>query len=113
MEHIALTTLVDQHLQQAHDSAAGRSAATLYGGHEQVLRHTLIALRAGSELSEHNSPGEATLYVLRGRVRLTSEGDAAEGTAGDLMVIPQARHGLEALEDAAVLLSVAKAEVVE
>ncbi|MEI2827373.1 MAG: hypothetical protein V9F04_13995 [Dermatophilaceae bacterium] len=40
-------------------------------------------------------------------MRLT-EGDAAwDASAGDLLVIPLGRHGLEALEDSVVLLTVA------
>jgi len=48
------------------------------------------------------------VHVLRGRVRLTSEGQSWEGRAGDLLKVPDARHSLHALEDSAVLLTVAK-----
>ena len=44
--------------------------------------------------------------MLRGRVRLTTAGDTWNGSAGDLLVIPQERHGLHADEDAVVLLTV-------
>jgi quercetin dioxygenase-like cupin family protein len=80
----------------------------VYGGHEHVLRQTVIALHEGRQLDEHRSPGEATLYVISGRVQLES-GDAAwSGWIGDLLIIPNARHTLKALEDSVVLLTVAK-----
>ena len=52
--------------------------------------------------------GEATLQVLRGRVRLDSEPDTWEGSAGDHAIIPGRRHALTALEDCAVFLTVVK-----
>ncbi len=104
---LSLTALADEQLAAAHAAGSGRSAHTVHGGHEHALRQTLIALTAGSGLAEHSSPGEATLQVLRGRVRLTTAGQSAEAAAGDLLVIPPERHGLTAVDDSAVLLTVA------
>jgi quercetin dioxygenase-like cupin family protein len=109
MKKFSLDARVREHLERAAASSAGRSAETVYGGPEHVLRQTLITLRAGTVLAEHENPGEATVLVLRGRVALLSGEDRCEGRAGDLLVVPPARHSLEALEDAAALLTVAKA----
>lgn len=112
MNKFSLTALARQQLELAVQAPSGRSAQTVYGGHENALRQTVIALAAGSTLHEHESPGEATVHVLTGRVRLTCGTNAWEGSRGDLLFVPPARHALEALEASAVLLTVAKPRVV-
>lgn len=108
MEKISLDALAREHLETARAASSGRSAHTVYGGHEHSLRQTLMALTAGHGLDDHESPGEATLQVLRGRVRLTTEEAGWDGSAGDHLVIPRTRHGLTAIEDSVILLTVAK-----
>lgn len=95
-------------LKRAADASNGRAAETLYGGHEKVLRQTMIALLEGNGLAEHESPGDATLLVVKGRVRLVAGADSWEGRDGDILVIPDARHSLDALSDSVILLTVAK-----
>jgi quercetin dioxygenase-like cupin family protein len=107
MDGHSLSQLVDEHLAVARDHGSGRSAVTVHGGREHHLRQTLIALAGGRTLGEHESPGEATLQVLHGRVRLHAGEETWEGGAGDFLLIPPQRHDLEALEDAAFLLTVA------
>lgn len=106
MESVSLNSVVDEQLSLARDAHSGRAAHTVHGGSGHFLRQTVVALTSGSGLAEHDSPGEATLQVLRGRVRLNSGDDSVEGAAGDLLIIPDARHSLDALEDSAVLLTV-------
>jgi quercetin dioxygenase-like cupin family protein len=104
----SLDALAREQLEAAHSASSGRAARTVYGGHEHVLRQTVIGLRAGHALAEHQNPGEATLHVLRGRVRLISGDTTWDGRTGDLLIIPDATHSLEAIDDSAVLLTVAK-----
>lgn len=106
----SLATLADEHVRIAREAPSGRSAQTLVGGPGRTLRQTLLALSAGNGLAEHESPGDATVQVLRGRVLLSAGSEEHEGTVGDLLVIPRTRHRLDALDDAVVLLTVARAE---
>ena len=108
MHKKSLTALAHEHLETARTASNGRSAVTIYGGQEHALRQTLIALRADSGLDEHESPGEATLQVVHGRVTLVAQENRWNGSPGDLMVIPDSRHSLEAVEDSVVLLTVVK-----
>jgi quercetin dioxygenase-like cupin family protein len=105
MQKMSLDALAREQLEAARRSSAGRAAETVYGGHEHALRQTVIALKAGSGLDEHENPGEATLQVLTGRVTLTSGGDSWQGRSGDLIIIPDARHAVHADEDSAILLT--------
>ena len=108
MNATSLTRLGEEQLEKARAASSGRAAVTVHGGHEHDLRQTLIALKGGTGLDDHESPGEATLQVLQGRVRVTNADAGWEGSPGDHIVIPSSRHGLQALEDSAVLLTVVK-----
>lgn len=108
MDKFSLTDLAREHLVLAQDASSGRSASTVYGGRDHALRQTLIVLVAGQKLDEHENPGEATIYVLHGSVRLSAGQTTSEAVAGELLVVPDSVHAVEALESSAVLLTVAK-----
>jgi quercetin dioxygenase-like cupin family protein len=107
MNTVSLDDVARAQQGKAASAGSGRAAETVYGGHERTLRQTVIGMVAGAELSEHENPGEATLLVLTGRVELRSGGTTWEGRDRDLLVIPDALHSLLAMEDSAVLLTVA------
>lgn len=107
MQKVSLIASARHHLEQARRASSGRSAETVFGGHEHHLRQTLIAIRSGEALSEHENPGEATVQVLVGRVLLRSGGAEWNGSPGDLLTVPDARHSLDSVEDCVILLTVA------
>lgn len=107
MQRISLDALARQQLELAA-THSGHAADTVVGGHERVLRQTVIGMTEGAELAEHENPGEATAHVLQGRVRRSFGTEFWEGRSGDLLKVPDAGHSLLALEPSAILLTVAK-----
>lgn len=103
-----LNAEVARQIEEARASSAGRSSQVFHGATGGVLSQVLLALRAGAHLSDHKNPGEAFLVVLHGRVRLSAGEDAWEVPQGGHVRIPDAVHAVEALEDSAFLLTIAK-----
>ena len=106
MDALSLKSVGDEQLDAARSARAGRAAHTVFGGLDRTLRQTVLALAAGNRLDDHESPGEATLLVLRGRVQIGTATDSVDGGEGDYLVIPDEIHNLVALEDSVVLLTV-------
>ncbi len=108
MKPIDLNQLAAHHLAAARVASNGRSSIKLIGDHTKLLRKNLIALAAGNALQDHESPGEATLLVLQGQIEFHAGGESVTLEAGNMIEIPALRHGLAAITDAVVVLSVAK-----
>ena len=104
-EMVALAELADDMIADLPQQPAGRSARTVVTG--TALRATLIALAQGHELAEHGAPPSATLYVVRGRIRLLAGEREWPLEAGQLIPIPPQRHSVHAESEAAFLLTVA------
>ena len=103
---IDIHALAGELLQKATTENAGRAARTLPHPVDG-LRQTLIALREGAEMDEHESPGAASLMVIRGRVSLRAGEDSVDLGPHQIAPIPDRRHSLEAPEQSVVLLTVA------
>ncbi len=100
-----LAVLSTELMSEAHSSlAAARAARTVVTRHG--LRATLIALRSGHQLAQHDSPGAATVLVLEGTVLLRAANREWRLSATDIMAVPPQRHSLLAETDAVVLLTV-------
>lgn len=97
-----LPQIAERALTIARAAENGRHAELMI--HDGPLRQTVIALRDGTRLSEHNAPPAASLQVLRGTVRVTSHEDV-DAAEGELVVLTHERHGVQALTDAVFLLT--------
>jgi quercetin dioxygenase-like cupin family protein len=98
--------LAGELMDKARTEPAGRAGRTLPHPVDG-LRQTLIALRSGAELGEHESPGPSSLLVIRGRVRLVAGQESVQLATHQIGPLPNRRHSLHADEDSVVLLSVA------
>ena len=98
----ALPDAITKAMTMARTAENGRHAELLVS--DGPLRQSVIALRRGVRLPEHNSPPVASIQVVRGSVRVTGQ-EEAELRAGDLDALTHFRHAVEALEDTVFLLT--------
>jgi len=101
---VELSLLTDHLLKEAATSPHARTAQRVSLDHQR-LRMTAIGFAAGGELPDHKNPGEATLQILVGRVRLSWAAGDLELESGMIARIPDSLHRVEALEPSVVLLT--------
>ncbi len=69
-----------------------------------------MVLPAGKEVAPHRVAGAITVQCLEGAIELAARGRVIEMRAGHLVYLePQAMHGLKALQDASVLVTLVHA----
>lgn len=99
-----LNELAESHLAAALKDDRGRSADMV--AHDGPLRQTVIALKEGVRMAEHNSPPAASLQVLKGSVRVDLDNESqGEFGEGELWILTHERHSVLALRDAVFLLT--------
>jgi quercetin dioxygenase-like cupin family protein len=101
---------LEQYARALRDEPAyernGRNGVTLVK--TPGLRVVLEALRAGSELAEHQAPGPITVQVLEGEVRFHTGEDTFRLRQGEVLALPASRrHAVEAVRDSAFLITIA------
>jgi quercetin dioxygenase-like cupin family protein len=84
----------------------GQNARTLLKYDD--LRVVLTAIKANERIPEHKVEGRVSIHVLSGHVRVRAEGRTFSLRSGGLLALDQeVVHDVEAIEDSAMLLTIA------
>lgn len=84
----------------------GRNAVTLVKHSD--LRIVFIVMKAGARLEEHHADARLSIHALEGHVRLRMGDETVDLRAGHLLALEEnLPHDLEAIEESAVLLTIA------
>ena len=87
----------------------GHTARTLV--REPALRIVLVVMEAGARIAEHRAQEITSIQAITGHVRLALIDRSLELAAGRVLVIaPDLRHGIEAVADSSLLLTLAWCE---
>lgn len=107
MDVVSIDALADAQLAEAQAAESGRGATTVHGRTGARLRQTLIALDADRVLGEHQSPGDASVLCLRGKIQIRTSSGRIDLSAGELVAVPAQRHDVLAIEPSVLILTVA------
>ena len=78
---------------------------------EGNFRIVLTLMKAGAVLKEQKAEGNVSIHVLRGRIRFRLDHDTVEGEQRQMMTLkPGASHSVEALDEAAFLISISASD---
>lgn len=93
-------------LQAETTWSTGHNARTLVKYDD--LRVVLIALRANSRMPEHRTEGRISVQLLSGHVQVKAAGRTFSLRGGGLLALDHGLpHDVEAMEDSALLLTIA------
>lgn len=86
--------------------ASGIHSKTLFK--KPDFRMVLIELEPGAKMDEHHADGTICVQLLKGRIRFRTHGRTNELCAGNLLTLGASiKHDVEALEESALLLTIA------
>lgn len=101
-----------QQLQQEHTWSTGKNSRTLVK--HGSFRVVLMALKSGTRVQEHKADGPISIQTVAGRVSIRASERTFVLPAGSLLALDRATvHDVEALEESAILLTIAWPEEVE
>ena len=84
---------------------SGHSAKTLFK--KPDLRVVLITMQDAARMKEHHADGTISIHVLKGQIRVTLHGQSHDLSVGNLLTLAASiRHDVEAVGDAAFLLTI-------
>jgi quercetin dioxygenase-like cupin family protein len=95
-----------EQLHREPEWTSGHNAKTL--AKYRSFRIVLLALRSSARIPEHRTEGSISIQVVSGHVQVRAEGRTFDLPAGRMLTLDHdVRHDVEALEDSAVLLTIA------
>ena len=93
-------------LFDSHTWSTGHNARTL--AKYDDVRIVLIALRANARMPEHKTEGRISVHVLAGHIQVKAAGRTFNLRPSGLLALDQGLpHDVEALEESALLLTIA------
>ena len=93
--------------EQKRPWTVGHFARTLFK--KSDFRMVLISMEKGSILKEHHADGTISVQVLKGSIRFTAQGEERSLRVNAVLMLGASiKHEVEALENSAFLLTVAR-----
>ncbi len=90
--------------EQQKPWASGIYSRTLFK--KPDLRVVLILMEAAAQIKEHHADGTSSLYMLKGRIRYSTQGQIYDLRVGSLFTLGASiKHSVEAMEGSAFLLT--------